>query len=79
MLGRPGGELALLLLASLFAVFALVIAVSAGPAMTSAAWQTAFILVLSVAAGGTVLRHGDGGCGRAARRPPRTRAGRRDG
>jgi signal transduction histidine kinase len=55
MLGRPGGELALLLLASLFAVFALVIAVFAGPAMTSAAWQTAFILVLSVAAGGTVL------------------------
>ncbi len=54
-LGRPRGELALLLLASLFVVFALIIAVSAGPAMASGAWHTTFILVLSVAAGGTVL------------------------
>jgi signal transduction histidine kinase len=54
-LGRPRGELALLLLASLFVVFALVIAVSVGPAVAQGAWQSAFILVLSVAAGGTVL------------------------
>jgi signal transduction histidine kinase len=54
-LGRPGGELALLLLAGLFAVFALIIAVSAGPAVASGAWHTTFVLILSVAAGGTLL------------------------
>ncbi len=53
--GRPRGEVALLLLASLFVVLALIIVVAIGPATALAGWRTAFILVLSVAAGGTVL------------------------
>ena len=53
--GRPRGEVALLLLASLFAVFALIIVVAIGPAAALSGWRTTFILALSVAAGGTVL------------------------
>src|SRR5262245_25884695 len=53
-LGRPRGEVALLLLASLCIVLALVIVVAAGPAALSN-WRTTFTLALSVAAGGSVL------------------------
>jgi signal transduction histidine kinase len=54
-LGRPRSELALLLLAGVFAVLALVLALANDTAGASAAWHTTFILVLSVTAGGTVL------------------------
>lgn len=53
--GRPRGEVALLLLASLFAVFALIIVVAIGPAAALSGWRMTFILALSIAAGGTVL------------------------
>src|SRR5262245_46257664 len=53
--GKPRWELALLLLASLFVVAALGIAVSIGPATELGAWYIAFVLCLSIAAGGTVL------------------------
>jgi hypothetical protein len=53
-LGRPRAELALLVLASLCVVLALAIAVSDARAMAPAGWRT-FVLMLSVAAGGTVL------------------------
>lgn len=52
--GGPRGELALLLLASLFAVVALVIAIATGPTLAGSS-RTSFILVLSIAAGSTVL------------------------
>src|SRR5262245_36389914 len=54
-LGRPRAELALLLLASLLVVLALGIAVTYGPAMAPEAWRATLILVLSAAAGGTLL------------------------
>lgn len=54
-LGKPRGELALLLLASLFVVFALLIAITVGPAMALAGWQTRLVLAMSIAAGVIVL------------------------
>jgi signal transduction histidine kinase len=54
-LGRPRAGVALLLLASLFVVLALIIVVVLGPEAALAGWRTTFVLVLSVAAGGTVL------------------------
>jgi signal transduction histidine kinase len=54
-LGRPRAELALLVLASSLVVLALGIAVTHGPAMAPAEWRATLILVLSAAAGGTLL------------------------
>ena len=54
-LGRPRAELALLLLASTLVVLALGIAVSYGPALAPPEWRAALVLVLSAAAGGTLL------------------------
>ena len=42
----------MLLLASLFVVFARVIAVTVGPAVATAGWQTKLVLALSIAAAG---------------------------
>src|SRR5262245_58217489 len=54
-LGRPRAELALLLLASSLVVLALGIAVTHGPALAPPEWRAALVLVLSAAAGGTLL------------------------
>jgi len=53
--GRPRSELALLLLASSLVVLALGVAVTHGGATAPAEWRAALILVLSAAAGGTLL------------------------
>src|SRR5262245_6998221 len=53
--GRPRAELALLLLASSLVVLALGIAVTHGAGLAAAEWRATFILVLSAAAGGTLL------------------------
>ncbi len=54
-LGRPRAELALLLLASTLVVLALGIAVTHGPTLAPPEWRAALVLVLSAAAGGTLL------------------------
>jgi len=54
-LGKPRAELALLLLASALVVLALGIAVTQGPALAPQEWRATLILVLSAAAGGTLL------------------------
>jgi signal transduction histidine kinase len=54
-LGRPRAELALLLLASSLVVLALGIAVTHGAALAPPEWRATLILVLSAAAGGTLL------------------------
>ena len=54
-LRRPRAELALLLLASSLVVVALAIAVTHGAAAAPAEWRATLILVLSAAAGGTLL------------------------
>jgi signal transduction histidine kinase len=54
-LGRPRAELALLLLASSLVVLALGIAVTHGPSLAPPEWRAALVLVLSAAAGGTLL------------------------
>ena len=54
-LGRPRAELALLLLASSLVVLALGIAVTHGPTLAPPEWRAALVLVLSAAAGGTLL------------------------
>jgi signal transduction histidine kinase len=53
--GRPRGELALLVLASLVVVAALMVAIADGAALTLAERQPKLILLLSIAAGGTAL------------------------
>jgi signal transduction histidine kinase len=54
-LGRPRAELALLVLASTLVVLALGIAVTHGPALAPPEWRAALVLILSAAAGGTLL------------------------